>query len=342
MKTPRIEWIDMLRGVGITLVVIGHCFIGLTNVMIYSFHMPLFFAIGGLLYRPSTDYKAFLKHKAQHLMIPYATFLVILYGEVVLNAIQYAMTQQSWASLKGVAIVLFKGLYGGQLLSGGTSAFWFVTCFFVTQQVFNYLFTRYDRTSLGLILVGSFVLSYVNQYCFRDWVFPGAINVALAALPYFGLGVFLKGQTFSRSVYGGAGVISLMGLGLMMNGTLLKYDMEYANYGIPGLSFGLATAIIVLLMGLSQWLAQFKRIRYPLTYVGSASIVILYVHQYVQMQVKVKIGEEANGLRFVASLLVSLIAYQVINQFPITRAFFLGSAKDLQRFLPQRTKTPAT
>ena len=342
MKTPRIEWIDVLRGVGITLVVIGHCFVGLTNIVIYSFHMPLFFALGGLLYRPSTDYRAFLAHKAQHLMIPYITFLIIFYGEVVIDSIQYAMTQQSLASLKGVAIVLFKGLYGGQLLGGGTSAFWFVTCFFVTQQIFNYLFTRFDRKQLGMILVGSFVLSYVNQYCFRDWVFPGAINAALAALPYFGLGVFLKGRTFSRSVYVGAGLISLIGFGLMINGTLSKYDMEYANYGIPGLSFGIATATIVVLMGLSKWLTQFDRIKYPLTYVGSASMVILYVHQYVQMQVKVKVGEDANGLRLAASLLVSLLAYQAIVQFPITRAFCLGSAKDLQQFLPQRTKTPAT
>ena len=133
-----------------------------------------------------------------------------------------------------------------------------------------------------------------------------------------------------------------MGFGLMMSGTLSKYDMEYANYGIPGLSFGLATATIVVLMGLSQWLTQFDRIKYPLTYVGSASMVILYVHQYVQMQVKVKVGEDANELRLAASLLVSLLAYQAIVQFPITRAFCLGSAKDLQRFLPQRTKTPAT
>ena len=341
MKTPRIEWIDVLRGVGITLVVIGHCFVGLTNVVIYSFHMPLFFALGGLLYRPSTDYRAFLVHKAQHLMIPYVTFLVIFYGTVVMNSIQYAMTHQSLASLKGVAIVLFKGLYGGQLLGGGTSAFWFVTCFFVTQQIFNYLFTRFDRRQLGLILMGSFVLSYVNQYCFQAWAFPGAINVALGALPYFGLGVFLKGRTFSRSVYGGAGLISLMGFGLMMNGTLSRYDMAYANYGILGVNFGLATATIVVLMGLSQWLAQFDRIKYPLTYVGSASMVILYVHQYVQMQVKVKVGEDANGLRFAASLLVSLITYQAMTQFPITRAFCLGSAKDIQHFLPKQNKTPA-
>ena len=48
-------------------------------------------------------------------------------------------------------------------------------------------------------------------------------------------------------------------------------------------------------------------------------MVLLYVHQYVQMQVKVKVGEDANRLRLAASLLVSLLAYQAIVQFSITR-----------------------
>jgi polysaccharide biosynthesis protein PslL len=345
MKTPRIEWIDVLRGVGIILVVLGHCFSGLTREIIYSFHMPLFFALGGLLYRPSTDYKAFFKHKAQHLMIPYLTFLVIFYGKVVVKAILYAVNHSTLVSLKGIAITLFNGVYGGQVLRGETSAFWFITCFLVTQQIFNYLFTQFDRKQLAWMLVGSFVLSYVNQYSFQSWAFPGAINVALAALPYFGLGVFLQGRMFNRSlnrsVYLGSGLIALLGLGLILNGMVPKYDMKYVDYGFPVLSFGLATAAIVLLMGLSQWLSQFDRIKAPFTYVGSASMVILYVHQSIQMQVKATLGEEANLLRFGVSLLVSLMAYQVITQFPILRAFCLGSAKDLQRFLPQRTKTTA-
>lgn len=40
----RIEWIDMVKGVGIFLVVIGHAGnIPNVKIWIYSFHMPLFF-----------------------------------------------------------------------------------------------------------------------------------------------------------------------------------------------------------------------------------------------------------------------------------------------------------
>lgn len=44
-------WIDVLKGIGIILVVIGH--ISLDNGMsnwIYTFHMPMFFALSGYLW----------------------------------------------------------------------------------------------------------------------------------------------------------------------------------------------------------------------------------------------------------------------------------------------------
>ena len=39
----RIEWIDIARGIGIILVILGHIGIGKIGKFIYSFHIPLFF-----------------------------------------------------------------------------------------------------------------------------------------------------------------------------------------------------------------------------------------------------------------------------------------------------------
>ena len=50
--TKRIEWIDIAKGIGIILVVIGHISqIKVLNDIIYSFHMPLFFIISWYLYK---------------------------------------------------------------------------------------------------------------------------------------------------------------------------------------------------------------------------------------------------------------------------------------------------
>lgn len=50
-KRQRETWIDVLKGIGIILVVIGHVSLGNTlNSWIYTFHMPLFFSVSGYLW----------------------------------------------------------------------------------------------------------------------------------------------------------------------------------------------------------------------------------------------------------------------------------------------------
>lgn len=82
----RIHYIDVLKGIGIILVVLQHC-IGLSgesgvstfvSVWILSFHMPLFFYVSGLVYKAKSG-DSFFSGKLKSLLLP-----VILFG--ILNA----------------------------------------------------------------------------------------------------------------------------------------------------------------------------------------------------------------------------------------------------------------
>ena len=42
-ENKRIGWIDIAKGYGILLVILGHLNVGLLGKWIYTFHMPLFF-----------------------------------------------------------------------------------------------------------------------------------------------------------------------------------------------------------------------------------------------------------------------------------------------------------
>ena len=52
MEKERLSWLDVLKGIGIILVVMGHIY---SNSIIfnwlYSFHMPLFFFAAGCVYK---------------------------------------------------------------------------------------------------------------------------------------------------------------------------------------------------------------------------------------------------------------------------------------------------
>ena len=77
----RIGNIDTAKGILIILVVIGHVLnfnapaTSAIKTWIYSFHMPAFFIISGLLINPEKwerqSFLTFIKHKAYSLLIPY-------------------------------------------------------------------------------------------------------------------------------------------------------------------------------------------------------------------------------------------------------------------------------
>lgn len=89
-----LSWIDIAKGIGIILVVIGHCFRDEMRAnyyicefiyeLIYSFHMPLFFSISGITFYISykkyiNNKKLFIKKKVQTLLVPFATYGFIIY-----------------------------------------------------------------------------------------------------------------------------------------------------------------------------------------------------------------------------------------------------------------------
>src|SRR5687768_11616414 len=94
----RQQWLDTAKGFAILLVVMGHVLRGFTTAhmfgeygdvlkyvdyTIYSFHMPLFFAISGFLYAQReqlaslSKYGSFFTKKLMRLGIPYVIFSLL-------------------------------------------------------------------------------------------------------------------------------------------------------------------------------------------------------------------------------------------------------------------------
>lgn len=81
----RLSWLDILKGIGIILVVIGHVYSNRTVFnWLYSFHMPLFFLAAGWVYKEKTILTD-IKGRIQTILVPYFSFglLVLLYWQVL-------------------------------------------------------------------------------------------------------------------------------------------------------------------------------------------------------------------------------------------------------------------
>lgn len=63
MLNTRVEWVDVAKGIGIILVVLGHNQSPDYIIkFIYSFHMPLFFFLSGYLTNPSKYQRTMERH----------------------------------------------------------------------------------------------------------------------------------------------------------------------------------------------------------------------------------------------------------------------------------------
>ena len=81
--SKRIEYIDIARGIGILLVVMGHndfaAISPFAYKVIYSFHMPLFFFLSGYFINPSVEFWTFFKKRFNSLLKPYFFTIFLIY-----------------------------------------------------------------------------------------------------------------------------------------------------------------------------------------------------------------------------------------------------------------------
>lgn len=84
-RVPRIEWVDILKGLAILLVVVGHMEYaeGTANpgrMLIYSFHMPLFFMLAGytaaLSLSRNPNLLKFISRRFLSVMVPYICWML--------------------------------------------------------------------------------------------------------------------------------------------------------------------------------------------------------------------------------------------------------------------------
>lgn len=83
VKEGRIEYIDLMKGVCITLVVIVHCGVSfpwdIINDLLQNLRMPLYFCLSGLFFKEYGGFLEFLIKKTNKLIIPYIFFCYLPY-----------------------------------------------------------------------------------------------------------------------------------------------------------------------------------------------------------------------------------------------------------------------
>lgn len=304
----RLDWVDVARGIGIMAVVVGHVWTrgGLRDAM-YSFHMPFFFLLSGLLSRPQPPW-AFARRQFVAQMRPYAAFLLLL-----------VVVDQIVESAKGGRPIFHQWpqdmlpiLLGGTWLRGPYTIFWFVPCLMVARILFNMVLARWpdplDRRWPVLLLPVGLLAYGVGRW---SGVSPlGLLSVPMAFL------LLWVGAAWPHVRWRNIMIVPLvLAASVGLSGFTPTLNMKVADYGLPLLSMGAAIATSILLMRLSARITPFAM---PLAWIGRASLAIMYLHVAIIHYLSPYWGK---SWLLVAALLGPFAFYQLIRVTPLRRLF---------------------
>ncbi|WP_340264204.1 acyltransferase family protein [Sphingobium mellinum] len=306
----RLDWIDVARGIGIIAVVIGHVWTrGPLRDAVYSFHMPLFFLLSGLLSR-SQPVAAFTLRQLGSQMRPYAAFLtlLILVDQIIEPLRGHRPIFHHWPQ------DLLPILLGGAWLRGPYTIFWFVPCLMVSRILFNALLARWpdplDRRWTW-VLMPMLLLAYGVGNVTRNSAL-GLLTVPMALMLLW-VGSLWQTVGWRDWIWVPLGALSLAGL----SGILPTLNMKAADYGLPLLSIASAIATSLLLFRISIRVSPVGAL---LGAIGRASLVIMYLHVAVIHYLAPILGKP---WLLLLALLVPTAAYYGLRALPIARRVFL-------------------
>lgn len=287
--------IDLAKGIGIILVVVGHSSLPLwLRNSIYIFHMPLFFMLSGLLYKSSScTLREYVVKKAKSLLYPYFVLGVLI---VFYNTL-FDFLKHSFDIFKlGKRVIALA--YGGYIWENNydyIGVLWFLVALFVVEVVFEIVFRKFKMrkvviTSIAVICVAGFVLSYLinasraltaNGAGLR---LPFCVDIALIGYVFFAVGYLVQNIRIKPlwgciSLFAGL-IIGWINIYLSGYGT----DMLYLRWGIPALYLIAAVlssyGVFEICRFVSNKVKNGISIKF-LTSCGKLSLLIMVTHLYL-------------------------------------------------------------
>lgn len=310
----RIRWVDIAKGIGIFLVVLGHCQIT-ENVLtlITTFHMPLFFFLAGYVFRPErySSFSAFFKARVKSILVPYAAFTLL--------SILFSFSR----TLLGQGMSL-EMIFGDFLRAGvveSNQPLWFLRTIFFVEILFFLLnkIKLSDAKAVCLVYLG-FAAVFLLHWDFYTRMVNGLL--------FYSLGYLAKrSAVFEKKAANCPPVAAISGVGFALSFAYVGWKQYHFSITSNShlLPFLMVTHLGILFVITSSMALSQNRV---LEYLGRNSLVILCVHVLVKdvLSVLLKLvwkldtfmDDISNGyalLTALAILVACCAAAEFINRF---------------------------
>lgn len=270
MAVTRNETIDIMKGIGITLVIIGHMsdFFYL-HKFIYSFHMPLFFILAGYFFSPREGVKEGLVKDVRRLLIPYfSVILLLLIYSIFTHGIQHNFSQLLQSSIL-LMWIFPDGLFLQESYQVPVIPVWFLLSLFWCKSLFRIIYKYIKEPYLFIVIL---IISSIGV--FVNIKLPFAFMQGVIASFFYGVGFLMKGKRIEENKVVILSVIIIWSVCLVWVGL----DMAYGYYKLYILELFGALGGTFFIYLISIGIKHVKRISNFLQWFGINSLIVLCVH----------------------------------------------------------------
>ncbi|QNU66625.1 acyltransferase family protein [Ruminiclostridium herbifermentans] len=337
------EDLDFLKGIGIVLVVLGHCFttaletkyysIRILKDFIYTFHMPLFFIVSGYLQglRPYSinKLKNFSTHQIRKLFLPYIAWSIVLYiFYYFLNSINIITIQEN---IRLNPIYLIYDILAYNIRTGNVLWFVYILCIIsIVSYIFHNLITKKGFNIAFLVAV--LFLGVIANIYLRDELF--VLKRFLVMWIYYEVGVYIGIFIKDINIKANTTVnIILMALYPFIFIFYLKSNSIF-TYGLKVICALLA---VFILYNLSKY--NNCRTYRIFNYLGKRTSYIYYLHNpYIVLVTVTGLNQftklniaAAIAIAFILGIIIPLIIGNLIlSRIKMTKFILLGERYEKQ------------
>ena len=332
--TRRYQYIDALKGIAICLVILGHlCFNNsYLSIIVYSFHLPLFFILSGMLtslnHSLNKPLKELLMSKVKMVLYPYLSFSILAY-------IYYALINNG-AETKIIITETYNFF--------GYSTLWFLSALFISYIFFylNQKLIKDEQTKFKIFLLlflGTIIANYLfkgyNLDIYNNYNYINLFNRAFigyifisAGYYFFPLATEFITEHQKLSIFF---LVLLLALSVF-NG---QVDLHYSilNHVIPYFILAISISFIIICLIKSFY----RNHRLPLLeYFGKNSLIIMATHlpfPIIMTIMDITRVNDYRGIERYFYILVSFITTMVVEYYLI---------EIIHRYLPFVNKYPDT
>lgn len=269
MRTKRIKWVDVAKGLCIFLVLVGHVTkYKLMKTFIYSFHMPLFFLLSGFTLKVPdniSEFKIMLINDAKRLLLP----LVVMQSLFI----TYLIAFQNINLNSGMEYFLKSLIWGGTTFNEhkfSVGMLWFLVALFWAKQIVRIVEYNFSNNNWVIYIL----LTYIGINLPPKYVLPQCLDIALVCALYIYLGYIGKKYYSKIDNYWEYMTVFASIVWLMTLDYVGYINISGRWYSKTPYSIIMTVAASICIIKLSQLLSEKERLYKIFSWCGINSMII--------------------------------------------------------------------